>query len=253
MSVAPDFSRRRHAPMGVGPALGSVGVHVVAAALAFGVAVSEPDIPEFVSYQIDLVAMPAGPQGDLVVEAPPAPAETPGPPVPDPTPVRRPDPTPPREAPREAPKEPVPAPARPAAPASGAAPTTAAPPTASGGGTTPGAAESGETMNIRMEGLRRDYPSYYNNIILQVRRCFRWQGQGTPETEIYFVIERDGTVSDQRFIRRSGNPSFDFDALGAVECAGQAARFGPLPEDLPFDRFPIRFTFRPGNVSGIFR
>ncbi|MDX1647346.1 MAG: hypothetical protein R3304_09400, partial [Longimicrobiales bacterium] len=43
---------------------------------------------------------------------------------------------------------------------------------------------------------------------------------------------------------RSGNAAFDIEALGAVECAGQG-RFGPLPEELPYDRFPVRFTFRP--------
>ncbi len=43
---------------------------------------------------------------------------------------------------------------------------------------------------------------------------------------------------------RSGNTAFDFEAMGAVDCAGNG-RFGPLPEDLPYDRFPIKFSFRP--------
>jgi hypothetical protein len=108
-------------------------------------------------------------------------------------------------------------------------------------------------MNIRMEGLRRDYPAYYTNIILQIKRCFRWQGQGSPEAEVYFVINSDGTVSDARFVRQSTNPTFNYEALGAVDCAGQLGRLGELPEGLGFDRLPIRFRFQPGNVAGIFR
>jgi len=112
--------------------------------------------------------------------------------------------------------------------------------------------ESSDAINIRIDGLRRDYPAYYDNIILQIRRCFRWAGQGTPETEVYFVIMEGGDVSDVRFVRQSGNPSFDYEALGAVFCAGQPGHFGPLPDALKFDRLPIRFNFRSGN-AGIFR
>ena len=36
--------------------------------------------------------------------------------------------------------------------------------------------------------------------------------------------------------------------MGAVDCAGNG-RFGPLPEDLPYDRFPIKFSFRPQGQS----
>ncbi len=104
--------------------------------------------------------------------------------------------------------------------------------------------ETGEGLEVRIEGLRRDYPAYYNNIIRQVLRCFRWQDGGRWETEVFFYIERDGVAEDIRFLSRSGNTAFDFEAMGAVDCAGNG-RFGPLPEDLPYDRFPIKFSFRP--------
>ncbi len=94
-----------------------------------------------------------------------------------------------------------------------------------------------------MEGLRRDYPAYYNNIIRQINRCFRPPG-GSWRTVVYFVIQRDGTVRDIDFVERSGSVAFDFRAMEAVECAGQG-RFGALPEDLPWDAMPIRFEFRP--------
>jgi len=43
---------------------------------------------------------------------------------------------------------------------------------------------------------------------------------------------------------RSGSTAFDFEAIGAVECAGQG-RFGQLPDELPYDRLPVQFDFRP--------
>jgi len=227
--------RQRGRP-GAGSALGSVLVHAAMMAVALGVAASGPDISDFVSYNIELVSMPGPDLGELVVEAPPSPASEA--PAPTPQPVVK-EPEPRKETPE--PAEPAPTPPKP----------TQARPNPSSGESSK--AESAEAVNIRIEGLRRDYPVYYNNIILQIKRCFRWQGQGSPETEVYFVINTDGTVSDLRFVRQSGNPTFDYEALGAIECAGLPDRFGPLPEDLPFDRLPIRFTFRPGNAAGIFR
>ena len=57
----------------------------------------------------------------------------------------------------------------------------------------------------------------------------------------------DGTVRDVRFLQQSGNPDFDFEALGAVgDCAGQG-RFGPLPADYPYESLPIIFDFRPSG------
>ena len=61
---------------------------------------------------------------------------------------------------------------------------------------------------------------------------------------MYFVIRRDGSVADLDFVKRSGSTAFDFDAMGAVECAGKG-RFGGLPEDLPFDLLPVQFNFQP--------
>ena len=231
MITAPESVRRRRGRPGAAPALGSVVLHAVGVALALATAASRPDLPDFVSYQIELVSMPTTRASDLVIEVPPTAPPDPAPAVPEPVPPREVAPEPVSESP--------PAPQPPAAPSP---PTRAAP-----------SAESTDAMNVRIEGLRRDYPAYYNNIILQIQRCFRWQGQGTPETEVYFVINEDGSVSDMRFVRQSGNPSFDYEALGAVECAGQPGFFGPLPDDLPFDRLPIRFTFRPGGGAGIFR
>ena len=104
--------------------------------------------------------------------------------------------------------------------------------------------ESGEGINVRLEGVRRDYPAYYNNIIRQIFNCFRWRGGGSWEATVFFMIEREGTVADMRFLSRSGSTAFDFEAIGAVECAGQG-RFGQLPDELPYDQLPVQFDFRP--------
>jgi hypothetical protein len=104
---------------------------------------------------------------------------------------------------------------------------------------------SGEDINVRMEGVRRDFPEYWGNIIRQIQRCFEYRGNQRLETSVIFFINRDGSVDGRTidFHERSGNVNFDFAAMGAVECAG--GRFGPLPEDLGLDRLPILFTFTP--------
>lgn len=240
---------RGHDPFDRRSLYASVGFHLgVLILVVWSSAVARPPL-EFVSYQIELVSPPpavqapepAPAQEELVVERPdpqpPQPEEEQAPAVEE----RRPDPKPPepqprprREEPREAAEERRPAAAETPPPEE-----------------TP--RESGEGINVRMEGLRRDYPAYYNNIITQIHRCLRWRGGGSWETTVYFVIRRDGTVTDLDYVRRSGNAAFDIEALGAVECAGKG-RFGPLPDDLPWELLPIQFNFRPqggGDASPI--
>jgi len=103
-----------------------------------------------------------------------------------------------------------------------------------------------EGLNVQLEGLRRDFPEYYGNIQRQIQQCFEYRGRGRLETSIVFVINRDGTVDAEtiEFDQRSGNVNFDYAAMGAMECAGDG-RFGPLPEELGWDRLPILFTFTP--------
>ncbi|MSR20687.1 MAG: hypothetical protein EXR91_06875 [Gemmatimonadetes bacterium] len=80
----------------------------------------------------------------------------------------------------------------------------------------------------------------------QIQRCFR-PPSGNWVASVTFVIRRDGSVVDDlAFESRSGNTSFDYAAMGAVECAGKG-HFGPLPEELPYEAQPIRFVFRPSG------
>lgn len=206
-------------------------LHVTMIVLAWGFQVRSTDPVEFLSYEITLVSppptqetpepQPAAPE-EVVVETPEAPAEEDPPPV-----VEEPEPQEERPTPTPTPPPPEPE-------------------TEEAGDPEPSEEVGGEDLNVRMEGLRRDYPAYYDNIIRQIDRCFRFAGVGRWETTVSFFIQRDGSVDggDLRFVERSGNVDFDYAAMGSVECAGQG-RFGPLPEELQVDRFPIIFTFRP--------
>lgn len=226
---------------GKGSLAGSAAVHLVAVVVAFLSQAGFHSRPEFVTYRIELVSPPPTVVGEpepepvqeeLVVETPepepePEPEETPPPPEPEPSPREEETPPPDTDV-----RQPEPEPAERETPPRS--------PDAE-----PSRERSGEGINVRLEGLRRDYPAYYENIIRQIQRCFRWRGSGNPTATVQFTVDREGGVSELRFVRRSGDPAFDFEAMGAVECAGTGARFGPLPEEFPYDLLPIEFTFEP--------
>ncbi len=200
----------------------SAGVHSAAVLIAWFSQLYVPPEMQFIAYEIELVSpppaeepaeIPPPPQQELVVETPePEPPPPDEEDVPDPE-EQAPEPEPERTntAPTEEPEEVT-------------------------------EEVSAEEINVRMEGLRRDYPAYYDNIIYQIRRCFRWRGEPDLETSVAFVIQGDGSVEDLRFTQESGNIEYDITAMGAVECA--SGRFGALPEDVPFERIPIIFFFR---------
>ena len=232
---------RRVDPFSTRAAAYSLILHATVLAVVWLSTLRSPPAFEFLAYEIELVSPPPAAQAEepqpaveeLVVERPdpePTPPEPEAvvapiePEEPEPEPVPQPEPqsepTPPEPAIQDEP-----------------AATTEPPPETT-------AETSGENLNVRLEGLRRDYPAYYDNIIRQVQRCFRWRTGGSWETAVVFTISRDGLASDIEFLNRSGNTAFDFEAMGAVDCAGQG-RFGPLPEDLPWPAVRISFTFEP--------
>ena len=213
----------------------SLGLHV---ALLVGLWLStfyqSPQL-EFIAYEIELVSPPPAEQAEeeefateeVAIEQP---EPEPVPPEPEPEeeevaveePVTEPEPS---EPPPEVDEEEV------------SAVTTEEPPEEE-------PAETGEDLNVRLEGLRRDYPEYYNNIIRQIQRCFRWRTGGDWRTSVVFTVGRDGLASDIDFLTESGNIAFDLEAMGAVECAGQG-RFGQLPQDYPFEGVRVSFAFVP--------
>jgi len=216
----------------------SAVVHVVAVILVWVVQIDIIDPQEFISYEVTLYSPPPSQEApepepvveeDVVVETPEPVVEEEPPLVveEDPRVEERPEPTP-------APPPPDPEPVEEA------------------GDPEPSEELSGEDLNIRMEGLRRDFPEYNANIIRQIQRCFEYRGSGRLETSVVFYISRDGTVDGGTidFYSRSGNVNFDYAAMGAVECAGNG-RFGPLPEEMEWDRLPILFTFTPRGGTGV--
>lgn len=106
--------------------------------------------------------------------------------------------------------------------------------------------EGAESVNVELEGEIFPFPGYLQNIIRQVHRYWRPPSEKRAlRAELSFVIHEDGSVSDIRWIRRSGDSAFDLEARGAIEAAGRQKAFGPLPEDYPRDRLRVSFFFDP--------
>ena len=223
----------------------SVGLHGCLFTLAFFTSLVDRSPMEFVTYEIEMVSPPPAVQAEiqpameeLVVERPEPTRPIEEEPEQEVVPIEEPDDPEPEPSPEEdRPTEELTEVEEEETPPSAPDP----PPDEID--------ESGEGINVRLEGVRRDYPAYYNNIIRQIFNCFRWRGGGSWEATVFFMIEREGTVAEMRFLSRSGSTAFDFEAIGAVECAGQG-RFGHLPDELPYDRLPVQFDFRPpGEVQ----
>ena len=217
----------------------SAVLHVVAIAALIGMQRERPDaLPPM--YKVNIVAAPPGPRAIGTVN-PPA---TPTPPAPSPPPPRPetqerampapPAPTPPRRQP--------PAPATPL-PATADAPTTrTTSPTPAGGGPTGG--RGADVATVRTEGIDFPFPGYLNNIVRQVALRFKPENpRAALSAEVMFIIRRDGSVADVRFITRSRNYAFDLEAQGAIEAA--AGDFGRLPDGFPDDALTVIFSFDP--------
>ena len=212
--------------------IGTVLVHAGAAAFVFTQVKPAKAGPP--SYAVELVAAPAPtPRQRLAREAVPTPPpeEKPAPvkPPPKPKPVKpAPAPTP-KPPPTETKREPPPTTAAPVTPAPGETPSTGA-----------------DVATIKTPGLQFPYPEYLRNIVTQVYR--NWDRESARQNsfaEISFLILRDGTVRDIRFVTRSGSFSFDLGAQGAIEAAGNARSFGPLPDGWDADVLPVSFYFKP--------
>ena len=224
--------------------MGTIVVHV--AAVGFLVASVKPSKASPPSYAVNLVAAPAPSTKRLAREAlpTPPPEEKPAPTPPKPTPAKEkpapvtpkppkpaqatpaPAPTP---APTETEREPSPKTAAPVAPAPGEAPSTGS-----------------DVATIKTPGLAFPYPEYLRNIVTQVyQRWDRGSAKQNSFAEISFLILRDGSVRDIRFVTRSGSFSFDLDAQGAIEAAGNSRSFGELPDGWDADVLPVSFYFKP--------
>lgn len=211
---------------------GTIVVHAGAAAfLVLGVRPPEPSPPV---YAVELIAAPAPTERRRLA---PEAVQRPTPPVEQPAPV---EPTPPRNQPEP---EPIPEPVRREPQPENREP---APETVQPMEPLPGETPAGGTdvANIKTPGLAFPYPEYLRNIVNQVYR--RWGARNRPlSAEVSFLILRDGTVRDIRFVRRSGNFAFDLQAQGAIEAAANGGAFGPLPDGWPSDVLQVSFFFEP--------
>ena len=193
-------------------------------------------------YRVELLAAPAGPRAAGVVQPPEVTAPPPkAAPIPKSTPETK-------LAPKVKPK--TVAPPKAATPVAQPKTTTppkpeSAPPTAGGGAT---GGKGADESPVNTGGLEFPYPAYLQTIAREVIHQFQTsQTRLTLSADVAFMIRRDGTVDPNsiRLVKGSGNYAFDQQALGAVEAAGNAKRFGPLPPGFREDILPVVFRFTP--------
>jgi periplasmic protein TonB len=217
----------------------TLGHAAVVAALVFVHPAPPKPMPPM--YRVNIVAAPPGPRAEGVVV----------PPAPNPPPPAPPAPPPPRaQTPPKAMPLPTKVPVKAVPPATPTPAPTATPPkapsTPAGGG--PEGGKGTDVATVRTEGVDFPFPGYLENIVRQIAKNFGEHRNTNARAEVQFLIRRDGSVSAISFITRSGDYSFDLDAQGAVESAGNARAFGPLPNGFSDDVLPVIFSFDPSVV-----
>jgi periplasmic protein TonB len=218
------------------PVLASAIVHAGVVAVLI-LANQAPSLPPMRVYRVSIVSPPPQVAGE------PSPAVA-APPKAVAPPKEEPKPAPPRPAPehkatvKAAPPKPKPKAAPPHETPAKSATAKAQP---SRGPNPDARSPGGDNLNVNIEGEEFPFPGYLENIIRQVRRYFRWTGAPGLRAVVYFIIHRDGSVSDIRILTGSGNEAFDFQAQGAVEVAGKRGAFGALPHGFQGDQLPISF------------
>lgn len=228
----PEVSAKREARL-AGPLAASAVVHIAALAALFMVRDREPQIALPPVYRVNIVAAPAGPRAiGEVTQAPPART---APPRPAAEQAVQAMPSPER-AQVQAPRRVTPAPAQAAQPR--------APAARAGGGPTGG--RGTDVATVQTEGIEFPFPVYLNNIVRQIALRFEPPDRDARlKAEVMFLIHRNGSVSNLRFITRSGSYPFDLEAQGSIEAAASARAFGPLPDGFTDDVLPVVFSFDP--------
>ena len=219
------------------PLTGSLLLHAVLIALFLLLRPgAQPPSPPV--YRVDLVAAPAGERAAGVVKPTP------------PTPASQAPPIRPKTAPHEMPVPDTKLPKRAATqdatptPPTVTKPDTKTAPTAGGG-------EAGgrgtDVVTVNTGGIDFPYPGYLENIVRQIALRFKPPTRGALSAEVFFIINRDGSVplSSIRLVTRSGVFSFDAEAQGAVEAAAKTSSFGALPAGFTEAALPVTFRFDP--------
>ena len=217
---------------------GSLGVSAAVHLTIIGVALwaLRPGPPVVLPpiYKVNIVAAPPGLRAIGEVTSAPAPAN----PAPTPPKMREtPSPVPP------APTKAAPAPVTRATPVEGK-PKAAAPTKAPKAGGGPVGGRGTDVATVQTAGIDFPFPGYLNNIVRQIALNFRVKNPNSPlSATVSFLIHRDGSVTNVKFLTRSGVYAFDLEAQGAVERA--SASFGPLPDGFRDDVLPVVFSFDP--------
>lgn len=212
----------------------SLGIHVALVAMA--VLAARPSTSNAIVYAVNLVAAPAGPrQVGIVSEAAPAKSEAPLPKRAEvqpklTAPINRPTQT--RRSTSQATQVPDAKSARFDNEAQKA-----------GGGEVGG--QGTDVANIKTAGQAFPYQAYLTNIVNQIAMRFNPRQRQMLRAEVQFVIKRDGSIFAISMVKGSGSYGFDVEARGAVEAAGAAGAFGPLPEGFMDDALTIIFEFDP--------
>ena len=106
-----------------------------------------------------------------------------------------------------------------------------------------------DVANVRSEGIEFPFPGYLNNIVRQIALNFRPRDPNAKlRAEVTFLIHRNGSVTDFKFVKRSGNYAFDLEAQSSVEAAARTRAFGPLPGGFQDDVLPVFFRFDPDFI-----
>ena len=231
-----DVATKLTGPLGMSAAL-----HV-AVVLLLVITRGEGPPPRPPVYRVNLVAAPPGPRAIGAVTPP---ANKPVPPTATPPPRSQTSPRdmpPPKAVP---PSRAAPVPATPSPAPVKQAPNTPAP--RAGGG--PEGGRGTDVANVRIDGIEFPYSGYLANIVRQIAVRFEPPNRNAPlRAEVSFLIHRDGSVTGQRIVVRSGVYAFDLEAMGAIEAAAAARAFGPLPTGYAEDVLPVVFSFDPSLI-----
>jgi protein TonB len=216
-------------PLGV-----SAVVHLAIIGLALWALRPGPRVVLPPIYKVDIVAAPPGLRAIGEVTSAPAPAN------PAPAPPKM------RETPSAVPTAPTkaaPTHATRATPVEGK-PKAAAPTKAPKAGGGPVGGRGTDVATVQTAGIDFPFPGYLNNIVRQIALNFRVRNPNSPlSASVSFLIHRDGSVTNVKFLTRSGVYSFDLEAQGAIERG--SASFGPLPAGFRDDVLPVVFSFDP--------
>ena len=189
-------------------------------------------------YAVTLVAAPAGPRQVGIVNETPAKSE-PEAPLPKRAEIQQPKETAPVSRPAQASRTPSRATQVPDA--KSARFDTPAP--KAGGGETGG--KGTDVANVSTAGKDFPYPAYLHNIVQQIALRFNPRQRQMLTADVQFVIKKDGSIMAMSIMKPSGSYGFDTEAKGAIEAAGAAGAFGPLPEGFSDDILTVIFTFDP--------